>query len=133
MTAMQELHRLQCKRCTNCNATAAQASAVARRCEQFGTELASWYELKVHIRYSIPVNKDDGQNGGAHVDGTHNGSVKESRVGTVTQDVKQFSGVEHDSVDAGELLEEGDQDSSSLHCKARGHQPNVPNPSLHVR
>jgi len=54
--------------------------------------------------------------GGAHIDGTHNGSVKESRVGTVTQDVKQFSGVEHD---AGELLEEG---LRHMHTEPLGRQ-----------
>ena len=86
------------------------------------TELASCYELKAQ---HIPVNNHDGQDGGAHVDGAHNGSVKESRVGTITQHIKQLSGVEHDGVDTGELLEEGDQNSSSLQCKARGCQHNV--------
>ena len=119
VTAMLALHRLNYKSCTDCNAQSVMHSQVQWKSavSSFShSELASRYELKVQ---HIPVNKHDGQNGGAHIDGTHNGSVKESRVGTVTQHVKELSGVEHDGVDAGELLEEGNQDSSSLHDRAR--------------
>ena len=63
---------------------------------------------------AVPVNKDDGQDGGSHVDSTNNGSVQESRVGTVTHDIKELGGVENDGVDSTELLEERDQDGSSL-------------------
>ena len=62
----------------------------------------------------VPVNQDNSQDGRSHVDSSNNGSVQKSRVGTITQDIKQLSGVEHDGVDTGELLEEGDEDSSSL-------------------
>ena len=122
VTAMLALHRLHYKSCTDCNAQSVKRplhsqvqwkSAVSSVTH---SELASRYGLKAQ---HVPVNQHDGQNGGAHIDGTHNGSVKESRVGTVTQHVKQLSGVEHDGVDTGELLEEGNQDSSSLHGRAR--------------
>ena len=61
-----------------------------------------------------PVNQDNSKDGGANIDGTNNGCVQKSRVGTVSKDIKELSGVEHDGVDTGELLEEGDEDSTSL-------------------
>ena len=63
---------------------------------------------------AIPVNEDDGKDSGSHIDGTDNGSVQKSRVGTITQDIEELSGVEHDGVDTSELLEEGNQDGTSL-------------------
>lgn len=62
----------------------------------------------------LPVNQNNGNDGGAHVDSTNDGSVEQGSVGTVAQHIKQLSGVEHDGVDAGKLLEEGNQDGPSL-------------------
>ena len=61
-----------------------------------------------------PVNQNDSNDGGANIDSTNDGRVQESSVRTITQDVKELGGVEHDGVDAGELLEEGNQHSPSL-------------------
>ena len=63
---------------------------------------------------SSPVNENDGDESGADIDSTNDGGVKQSRVGTVTQDIKQLSSIEHDGVNAGELLEEGNQNGASL-------------------
>ena len=73
----------------------------------------------------VPVNQDNSQDGRSHVDSTDNGSVQKSRVGTVAQDIKQLSGVEHDGVDTGELLEEGDEDSTSLQRPTQRHEYSV--------
>ena len=70
----------------------------------------------------VPVNQDNSQDGRSHVDSSNNGSVQKSRVGTVAQDIKELSGVEHDGVDTGELLEEGDKDSTSLQQPTQKHE-----------
>ena len=66
---------------------------------------------------SLPVNKDDGKDGGSNVDGTNDGSVEQGSVLAVTKHVKELGGVEHDGVDTRELLEEGNQDGTSLQQK----------------
>ena len=60
------------------------------------------------------TDQNNGDDGGANIAGTNDGGVQKGSISTITQDIKELGGVEHDGVDAGELLEEGSQQSSSL-------------------
>lgn len=68
------------------------------------------YQLCSHL----PVNKNDGKDGGSNIDSTNDSCVQKGGVLAVTEHIKELSGVEHNGVDTGELLEEGNQDSTSL-------------------
>ena len=82
---------------------------------------------------SLPVNEDDGKDGGSNIDGTNDGSVEQGSVLAVTKHVKELGGVEHDGVDTRELLEEGNQDRTNLQHTRRVYMCAFEHPILCVQ
>lgn len=74
----------------------------------------SWAQQGPTKQVLLPVNKDNGKDGGSNVDGTNNGCVQKGGVLAVSKNIEQLGSIEHDGVDSSELLEEGDQDRANL-------------------
>ena len=72
----------------------------------------------------LPVNKNDGKDGGPDIDGTNDSCVEKGGVLAITKHVKELGGVEHDGVDTGELLEEGDHNGANLQQQTEAFSKN---------